>query len=71
MPPHPILRVRTPPSDDEPVKPHYKNVLLMLTIGTLLHFTAYFVSKDEIFFYVGMLFSGLTLLIISCLNRHD
>ena len=43
----------------------------MLTIGTILHFIAYSVTKDEIFFYLGMLFSGLTLLIVSCLKRYD
>jgi hypothetical protein len=72
MPPHPVLRVRTPPSDDDPKPtPHYKNILLMLTIGTLLHFIAYVVTKDEIFFYIGMLFSALTILTLSCLNRYN
>jgi hypothetical protein len=71
MPPHPVLRVRTPPSDDETPAPHYKNMLLMLTIGTILHFIAYFVTNDEIFFYIGMMFSGLTLVIISFLKCND
>ena len=77
MPEHPLLRIRTPPSTEEMEisdkentdKENHKNIMIMLIIVGILHLLIYCVNKDELFFWISILFMVISLITASFVKK--
>jgi len=74
MPPHSTLRIRTPPSDHDEVnytEISYMNIIFMLVLASFLHMAAFCVTRDEIFFWIGVMFTCMSMFVICVsINRR-
>jgi len=61
------LRIQPPPDDSDEikyVKISYMNIIFMLVLASFLHMSAFLVTNDYIFFWLGVLFSSMSLFVI-------
>jgi accessory gene regulator protein AgrB len=73
MPEHPTLRIRTPPCIEEVEnadKENHKNIMIMLILTGILHLIIYYIIKDELFFWISIMFMVVSLITTTFVKKR-